>query len=277
VEKLFKLNPSLCLEVGRIFAGLTDCIVVNHLTKDEYNTIKDMGLDVIVFQAKVNWVVSSQEPLPSNHLLFYVFIKNCKKDVMKTLKEIERLEKNPTLENRLRINELEGILLGYPECCVKEFIHLKMASSLGEAPPPETKTVLECIKSDLFVDVLKNFPEPEFPEIAYSLFTSNFYPCKIGCIKAKRVGKDYENYLDKYSLAYRCKIVSNVVNLLVPVFEVYRVSPNPKTEFGKAVVEFVENLGNLRDKAEKIVDLYKLNPIKFENDYIAYRYAQSNI
>jgi len=277
VEKLFKLNPSLCLEVGRIFAGLTDCIVVNHLTKNEYNTIKDMGLDVAVFQAKINWIVSSQEPLPSNHLLFYVFRKNCKKEVMKTLKEIERLEKNPTLENRLRINELEGILLGYPDCCVREFIHLKRLSSLGEALPPETKTVLECIRSGLFAEVLKNFPEPEIPEIAYSLFTSNFYPCKIGCTKAKRIGKDYKNYLDKYSLAYRCKIVSNVINLLVPVFEIYRALPNPKTEFGKVVVEFIESLGKLKGKAKKIVDLYKLNPIKFENDYIAYRYAQSNI
>jgi hypothetical protein len=272
VKGLFELNPSLYLELGRVLSDLSHCIVLSNLRREEHSALKEIGLKVISFKSRVDRIVSSKEPIFSPHTFYYVFKHSSERFVVKTLEKIERLEKKPSLKNRLKINELEGEILGYPDCCISSFVNLKRGSVEGKTPP-ETKTVLECMDSNVFLDVLKAFPEPKIPYCAYSLFTSNFYPCSIGCKKAIEIGKKCESFFDeidsRFGLFYRCKIVSNVLGLLVPIFEVSKI-PNPKTDFGKRAKDFVVSLGDLKPKAEKVISIYRLNPIEFENDYILY-------
>ena len=250
------MNPSLSLELMRLKLNLSNCIQAVLIDRKEVDELEKLGYSVLTYR----WIFDPITLESSNRLSIYV----CKdrEKALKILKKIEALELNPTLENLRKIIELEGKLLGYPRCCVRKFSRLKV-----ERKNPEARIIEECIEKGIFEEILRFYPKPN-PDKALSLFTSNFYPCKLNCKKAYEIGKK----LVDNNPNYRYKVVLNVLNLLAPVFEIYKNFREPKTNFGKLVFSFVESLGDLRSKAESIVNEYTNNPIKFEMDYLK-RYA----
>ena len=251
------LNPSISLELVRIDAGVSVCVQAVFLSKEDVNDLKKMGYSVISYR----WLFDPITFSPTNRLSFYV----CKDRVkaLNILKKIEVLERYPTPNNVKKMIMLEGKLLGYPKCCISSFSQKKV-----KRLSPEKDVIVDCIKHDIFVEVLESFPDPNLPEKSYSLFTMNFYPCRIDCKRALDVGKK----LVEFNPKYRHKIVLNVLNLLVPVFEVYEKFRQPKTHFGRVVHSFVESLGDLREKAKTIVNEFRNDPMKFEIGYLK-RYA----
>ncbi|WP_148208694.1 DUF483 domain-containing protein [Archaeoglobus profundus] len=251
------LNPSVSLELVRIEAGVSNCIQAVLLSRDDLDHLRRMGYSVITYR----WLFDPITLSLTNRLSFYICKERTK--ALDILKRIESLEKDPTSNNVKKMIMLEGKLLGYPKCCTKSFSQKKIGGK-----SPEKDVILDCIDQGVFVEVLENFPEPNLPEKSYSLFTMNFYPCKLDCKRALNVGR----MLVEYNPKYRYKIVLNVLNLLVPVFEVYKSFKHPKTYFGEVVHSFVESLGDLKRKAESIVNEFRKDPVRFEIDYLR-RYA----
>ena len=245
------MNPSLMLDVVRIKSGLTNCVHVVYLTKSDLISLKSLRYSVLTYM----WTFDPITLSPTNRLSFYVC--KDKEKALKLLRRIELLERNPTKKNVKRIIKIEGKLLGYPKCCVDRFSNLKV-----EGGSPEKEIIRECVESGLFLEILKGYPNPELPEEAYSIFTTNFYPCGIDCGRARKIGKSIVEYDERYGY----KIVLSVLNLLPPVFEIYRLKP--KTEFGRLIHDFVESLKDLKPKAYQIAKKMAENPLKFEVDYL---------
>ncbi len=245
------MNPSLKLDIFRIESGSTNCVHVVYLTKSDLISLKSLGYSVLTYM----WTFDPITLSPTNRLSFYVC--KDKEKALKLLRRIELLERNPTRNNIKKIIKIEGKLLGYPKCCVERFSNLKV-----EGGSPEKEIIRECVESGLFLEVLKGYPNPELPEEAYSIFTTNFYPCGIDCEKARKIGKSIVEYDERY----RYKIVLSVLNLLPPVFEIYRLEP--KTKFRRLIRDFVESLKDLKPKAHQIAEKIAENPLKFEVDYL---------
>ncbi|WP_456327657.1 DUF483 domain-containing protein [Archaeoglobus sp.] len=250
-------NPSLSLELTRIDAGVSNCIQTVFLSKNDLNDLKRMGYSVIPYR----WLFDPITLTQTDRISFYVCRDGVK--ALSILKKIETLEKNPTSNNVKKMIMLEGRLLGYPKCCISSFSQKKVR---GETP--EKDVIMDCINHGIFAEVLESFPDPNLPEKSYSLFTMNFYPCKVDCKRALDIGLK----LVEFNPKFRYKIVLNVLNLLIPVFDVYERFKQPKTDFGKAVHSFVESLGDLKRKAESIVNEFRSDPLGFEIRYLK-RYA----
>jgi hypothetical protein len=259
---VFKSNPAFYIEVGRVKAGVTDCVLPLHPFKavvlkyrsvlanilangripnesieksveseikklNDYGILKGMDLEVVASATILNRILSTVAISPD--IFIYICDASKVKSIRKKLKRIKSLEikaisKN-SLEYRLEINKIEGELLCYPECCINSFIELKQKSVLG-GQPPETKAIVECIERGLFSDILKLLfsPKSELPEEIYAFFTSNFYPCRIDCEKAIEIGKSYEERLAGiYKTAYRCKLILNATYCLISAFESYKL------------------------------------------------------
>ncbi len=243
------LNPSLSLDLVRIKTGISNCVQPIIIDRREIDELKMLGYSIFTYR----WIVDPITLKPSKRSSIYV-CKDCEK-ALRILKKIERLEQDLTLKNMRRMIELEGELLGYPRCCIRRFSRLKI-----EGKSPETTIIVECIENGIFEEFLRFYPEPT--EIN-SLFTTNFYPCKLKCKNANDIGKR----LIEYDQNYRFKIAISVINLLTPVFKIYK-NFKPKTDFGRLVFSFVESLGELRLKAERIVENFSKDPVKFEIDYL---------
>ena len=294
---MFESNPSFYIEVLRIKAGLTDCVLPFHPFKDviakyeiiddyaeeriekdikrsnEYKTLREMNLDVVVSVTILDRILSELVLHPN--VLVYVCNASKVNKIRKKLKKIKELEMKAILkrsmEYRLKVNEIEGRLLNYPKCCILNFVELKYKSMLGLTSPPETKLVMECLENNLFLKVLKLFKNPDFlVDEMYSLFTSNFYPCSIGCSKAMELGKRYEEFLEgKYKKAYKCKLLLNALYLLLSAYNSYKFMKSPKTEYGQMVLNFFNSLSKSEiDKIEKINKLVMIDILNFENRYI---------
>ena len=298
-----KSNPAFYIEIERIRANLTDCVMPLHPFREiakfrslvlenpryakrfaesevrsskEYAELSDMGLDVIVTPSILSRVLTFEV---SPDLIVYVCRSNKRRAIEKKLEKITSLEvkaiRKRSIEDRLKISEIEGEILGYPECCVSKFVELKRNCFFGRSSPPETVTILECLESGIFKDTLKHFSNPpnELPQEYFAFFTSNFYPCTIACSKAISVGlKLYEQLDVRTQKIYRCKLILNVLNVLVSAYNSYKFvkERGAKTEFGKAVMEFFGNfsaddLGRL----EKISRLIAFDQFDFENRYIS--------
>ncbi|HIP63587.1 MAG TPA: DUF483 domain-containing protein [Archaeoglobus profundus] len=298
---MFEENPSFYIEVLRIKAGLTDCVLPIHPFKDiiakymiydittddyveekiekeikrsnEYKTLKEMDLDVVVSVTILDRILSDLVIHPT--VLVYVCNASKIDKIRKKMKKIKELEMKAihrrSIEYRLKVNEMEGKLLNYPECCISNFVELKYKSMLGLTSPPETKLVMECLENNLLLKVLKLFENPDsLVDEIYSLFTSNFYPCSIECSKAMDMGKRYEEFLEgKYKKAYRCKLVLNALYILLSAYNSYKFMKSPKTEYGQMVFKFFNNLSKSEiNKIERINKLVMMDILDFENKYI---------
>jgi len=242
------LNPSLSLDLVRIKSGVSNCVQPILIESREVYELRSLGYSVFTYA----WVVDPITLKPSNRISTYV-CKDCEKS-LRILRRIEKLECEINLRNLRRMIELEGKLLGYPECCIRKFSRLKV-----DGKNPEKKTIVECIERGVFEDLLRSYPEPNQIK---SLFTTNFYPCSLDCKRANEIGER----LVEYDRNYRFKIVISIINLMTPVFKIYKFKP--KTEFGKLVFSFVESLGELKLKAKKIVEDFSRDPVRFEIDFL---------
>ena len=294
---MFESNPSFYIEVLRIKAGLTDCVLPFHPFKDiiakymltddyveeriekdikrsnEYKTLSEMNLDLVVYVTILDRILSDLVIHPT--VLVYVCNASKINKIRKKLKKIKELEMKAihrrSIEYRLKVNEMEGRLLNYPECCISNFVELKYKSMLGLASPPETKLVMECLENNLLLKILGLFKNPDsLVDEIYSLFTSNFYPCSIECSKAMEMGKRYEEFLEgKYKKAYKCKLILNALYLLLSAYNSYKLMKSPKTEYGQMIFKFFNSLSKSEiDKIEKINKLVMMDILDFENKYI---------
>ncbi|GEM_PF-650553 len=256
-----------------------------------YKNAKKLDLDVLPSSVLLNRIISSPEVLFAPDIYFYVYSIENEKKVRKKLERIKKLEMNvieksergiytdKSLQDRIKINELEGELLGYPECCVSEFTRLKgemIEARLSQKEEknivyPETKVVLECLREGLFDIALDCFLHPEkiagmeLPDSFYSHFTSNFYPCSIHCKKAVEIGKRYEEYLEEpYRTAYKSRLLLNVLFHLVSGFESYKIIKTKgldiSTDYRKYVVDYFNKFDS-----ETVKLLEKLNEALFHS------------
>ncbi len=294
-------NPAFYIEIERIRANLTDCIMPIHPFREiakfrslvlenpryakrfaeseirkseDYAKLTKMGLDVIVAPSILSRVLSF-EIAPD--LIVYVCRSKKRKVIERKLERIASLEvkavRERSIKDRLKISRIEGEILGYPECCVSNFIELKKKSFLGKSSPPETVTILDCLESGIFKDTLSYFSNPphELPQEYFAFFTSNFYPCTVGCSKAISIGiKLYEQLDARTQKIYRCKLILNVLNLLVSAYNAYKFvrEKGTKTEFGKAVMEFFSKFSHDLGRLESISRLIAFDQLDFENRYI---------
>lgn len=295
-------NPAFYIELERIKANLTDCVMPIHpfkeITKyrslvlenpklakrfaeadvrraEDYARLAEMGLDVVVSPTILSRVLTFEI---SPDLIVYVCRSNKKRSIEKRLEKLASLEvkalRKGSIDDRLKISEIEGSLLGYPKCCVSKFVELKRNSFFGRSSPPETVTILECLELGFF-NVLKLFSNPpkELSQEFFAFFTSNFYPCSVNCSKAISIGmRIYEQLDAKKRKIYRCKLILNVLNVLVSAYNSYRFvkERGAKTEFGKAVLRFFEKLSSDElSRLEKISKLMAVDSLDFENGYIS--------
>ncbi len=294
------VNPSFLIELERIKAGVTECVMPLHdfvflseyrglvqtnpkLAKklaesdlkktEEYKVVKKLDLEVVVAPTLSGRVVPFQI---SPDLIVYVCRSDRKDFVEKKAEKMLKLEwrglRRKTLKDWLKIFEIEGRMLGYPECCVEKFVKMKEKSFYGESVPPETDVVMRCLEHDFF-DVLRFFKEPsEIPEQYFAFFTSNFYPCDVNCQKAISIGVAVREHLDeKLRRIYERKLVLNVLNLLVSAYSTYLFvrDRGAKTEFGRMVKDFFESLSS--EDLKIISDLarrFSSERVKFENEYL---------
>lgn len=129
------------------------------------------------------------------------------------VKSIQRLE-NRILSGdldfqrgRRRLIELEGKLFGYPKCCVKAYARSK--SDL----PLETKLIIECIELGTFEQLINSLKKSEF-RFFPQFFTMNFYPCRLECNRAKRVGTKIGKVLENFEPAFELRTMLNALYLL---------------------------------------------------------------
>ncbi len=132
------------------------------------------------------------------------------KNVEKTLEKIRKAEikaiKTGKTDYVSRINELEGSMLGYPDCCVKEFSRRKklrnsgkrVKSLEGEIAEEYLKQGLHRILERAFRDGIEKV-EGSIPK---TLFALNFYPCSLSCRKAEKVGEECKSFLEEKKYKY---------------------------------------------------------------------------
>ena len=295
-------NPAFYIEIERIKANLTDCVMPVHPFREiakfrslvlenpkhakrfaeseiekseDYVKLAEMGLDVIVAPSILSRVLAF-EIAPD--LIVYVCRSKKRKVIERKLERIKSFEfkaiRERSIKDRLRISKIEGEILGYPECCVSKFVEFKKNSILGKSSPPETVTILECLESGIFNDTLSYFSNPpkELPQEYFAFFTSNFYPCTVDCSKAISIGmKTYERLDFGKKKIYRRKLILNVLNLLVSAYNTYKFvkERGTKTEFGEAIKDFFDKFSaDDLSRLENISRLIALDQLDFENRYL---------
>jgi len=294
------VNPSFRIELERIKTGVTECAMPSHdfgflseytdltltnplLAKKlaesdlkktkEYIFAKKLDLELVVAPTLSGRVV----PLHlSPDIIVYVCRSDRKKVVEKKAEKMFRLElralRKESLKDWLKIFEIEGRMLGYPECCIEKFVKLKEKSFYGESVPPETAVIIQCLEQDFF-EVLRFFRNPsEIPEQYFAFFTSNFYPCDVNCRRAISIGITVKEHLDeRLGRIYERKLVLNVLNLLVSAYNAYLLvkERGARTEFGKMVSGYFESLPSEDLKMiSYLARRLSSDGIKFENEYL---------
>ena len=246
---------------------------INFLKKDDLSKIlHNLDMEVIPFCTIVDRILNSEETPIFPTIYYYVYKKGKRERVEEVLHkirafEIEVLSENE-LEKRLEIVKLEGKLLGYPECCINEFLDLKKRAILNNySLSPEKKTILELLESGLlnkFHELLENIDSFEY---VYSLFSLNFYPCSIFCKKAIKIGKTCNDHLDKNNRAYRCGLIFNTFYHIATGYKSYTISKRKDSEYLKKISIYYNNL---KPDVQEILEASKnvLSDKDFINNFI---------
>ena len=319
-NKIFSLSPTLFLEIVRIRAGLTNCVLPQQLYESKFqidlsnlvsaflnglvdaeklerriseveNRIKEelksneireilneLDIDILPFCVVVNRILSSKHLPIFPEVQYYVYEMSKENKVRRGLKKTRKLEMKilrgeNSLKNRMRIIKIEGGLLGYPKCCVDEFLRLKKKAILSNNFTPEKKIIIELLDIEVYNKLPKIFSNLSFEDFFYSLFTSNFYPCSIECKKAIKIGKMCEDYLEKYpeyKKAYRCRLFFNIFYQLVTGYKSYLLLKNANTEHSEYSKKVVNHFNSLKPDVEEILSAAKnvITDVKFGNEFI---------
>ncbi len=179
-------------------------------------------LEVVPFCFVLNRIISSPKPEFAPEMQFYITDRKYRSALSKSLSRIRRIEQEAIKKRDAgripKINEVEGKMLGYPECCVSAFAKLKKERIAGkQSPSPERVIAEEFTESgldELTVKALNG--RVELPDEAYSLFATNFYPCSLRCERAIEFGKAYQNFLDSIVKGvFSAGVVANLASILV--------------------------------------------------------------
>lgn len=219
-----------------------------------YKSLKKTGFEIIPSAMILNRI---SKPYLVSEVFFYLCCEDKVRKVNRKLKSIKKIEINvlnsnlvnniPANEEALidsitRINKLEGELLGYPDCCISEFVKNKKEGFFHE-----TKIALECLRNEEFdvaIDCFLNpekVKEAELPDFFYSHFTSNFYPCKVSCKNAIKTGKANEEYFGEFKELYRGRIILNVLYHLATTYASYEIIVDRNLEINTEYRRFISD------------------------------------
>ncbi|HID43166.1 MAG TPA: DUF483 domain-containing protein [Archaeoglobaceae archaeon] len=238
-----------------------------------YKSLNKAGFEVLPSAMILNRI---SKPYFACEIFFYLCSKDKTKGVIKKLNRIKKIElntlnasnlyENPVQEDDLiksiiKINRIEGELLGYPECCISEFVKDK-----AEGKHHETKIAMECLQIDEFEVAIDCFLNPdkvketEFPDFFYSHFTQNFYPCSIYCKDAVKIGKTNEEYFGRLRKLYGGRIVLNVLYHLATSYVSYKImierNLGINTEYRKFISDYFNGMDSeLLSIVDKVKDL----------------------
>ncbi|MEM0202399.1 MAG: DUF483 domain-containing protein [Archaeoglobaceae archaeon] len=251
----FLSNPVFFIEVSRILAGISKLVTLKPFEPRslEADFCDKNGLRAFLLEARVSRVLSDSRISPVS--LF--FVAKGKRFV----KAIERLE-NRVLsgaidfqKGRRKLIKLEGEAFGYPECCIKAY-----ARSKGDFPL-ETRLILECFEFGTFeslIDSLKKSEVRLFPQF----FTMNFYPCRVDCKRAKRIGFKLEKFLGDFENAFRLRTMLNALYLLRVAYK----STFYSGSLSKTAKEFLGH--QEKDVVEMLGAIAELDYEEFSNNFI---------
>ncbi|MFO7965982.1 MAG: DUF483 domain-containing protein [Archaeoglobaceae archaeon] len=255
-----------------------------------YTTSRGTGLEIIPCATILNRI---SRPLLSPGFFFYLCneqssekvrekISEIRKMELETLKELDTGDINSgaeqlghdLVESIVNINKMEGDLLGYPQCCVSQFIR-----SREEGRNHETDIALQCLKNkdlDLALDCFltpQEVKDIELPNSFHSHFTSNFYPCSTGCEKAIAISKRNEQYFGSFNTAYKGRLILNVMYHLATCYGSYQIirSNNLKliNDYRTHVWKFFDRFDEESLQfMEKIKDLIIYSPNEIGDTYI---------
>lgn len=205
-----------------------------------YTTSRENELEIIPCATILNRI---SRPIVSPGIFFYLCNQEKSEEVneklstirdieLETFKELNEEDFNTSaeelsselVEQIVSINRMEGELLGYPQCCVSEFIKSK-----EEGRNHETSIALQCLKKGELEFALDCFLNPrkvrdtELPDSFHSHFTSNFYPCSIECKNAISISKTNKQYFGEFDTAYKGRLVLNVLYHLATCFGSYQI------------------------------------------------------
>ena len=201
------------------------CREVEFRTPEQLSALVE--LTAIPFCFLLNRIISSQRLIFAPEMQFYIVRQEKEKAVLKMLQKMRNAEvsaiKKVDARKISRINEIEGLLLGYPECCVSSFIKLKKERAEGKnIPSPERVIAEEFIKYGLasFTEEAIKGKFRRLPEEGYSLFATNFYPCSLKCANAIEMGKSYSRFLDDIAEnVFLSGVIANLASVLVVCVE----------------------------------------------------------
>ena len=200
------------------------------LNSDLHLWCKMLELKIVPFISLINRVLSTPTLAPD--VYFYVSTSLNKIKVMSNIEKKILNDKLDFIKGRRKLIEIEGRLLGYPECCIQNFIRSK------ESTPAESKLIIECIECGIF-NVLLNSLEKSEVQPFYSFFTSNFYPCSIKCRKAIKIGKKLDECLDEYFLAFRIRTMINALYYLTTAYKSFKLSQG---EYKEVIKDFFSDI-----------------------------------
>ncbi len=256
-----------------------------------YTASRENGLEIIPCATILNRI---SKPLLSPNIFFYLCNEGESGKVsekLSTIREIEveafkELDKKDTnvnreelshdqLEKLVTINRMEGELLGYPQCCVSEFI-----KSREEERNHETDIAFQCLKNRDLEFALNCFLTPqkvrdvELPNSFHSHFTSNFYPCSIGCENAIAVSKRNKQYFGEFDTVYKGRLILNILYHLATCYGSYHIMKHYnlklKNDYRKFVWDFFDMFGEESLQfMGKIKDLLIYSPNEIGDTYLA--------
>ena len=265
-------------EINNVENRISNTLEDNKIKKE----LRELGIDVLPFCTIVDKIISSKEMPIFPNVQYYVYKIEEEDSVKKILEKIRKMEieilnsKNikSQLKNRLKIIKLEGELLGYPKCCINEFIKLKKKNILeGYKVTPEKKVIIDLLNSKMLEEFQKIIESSlsYFNESLYSLFSMNFYPCSIACRNAIKVGKICEEYLDNvenaFKKGYRCGLLFNAFYHIVTGYNSYITSKNKDSSY---IRQISKHYCKLKPEIKEILDASKnvITNLHFGNAFI---------
>ncbi|MEM1579031.1 MAG: DUF483 domain-containing protein [Archaeoglobaceae archaeon] len=203
----FLINPVFFIEIARIHLGISKFVSLKPFSHDSFEAdfCRKNGFKALFFETKVSRILGDLEISP---IRFFVVTRD-----ERFLKAISRIEQKilsgaiSFQKGRKKLIKLEGKLFGYPECCVEAYFRSKCEL------PLETKLIIECFERGIFEDLLAALKKSEtcfFPQF----FTMNFYPCEVGCRRAKRIGFKLAKFLGEFEHAFEFRTMLNALYLL---------------------------------------------------------------
>ncbi len=248
----------LCLffEVSRIIANVSKCIMYNpfpELTKETVNEIftffdpndpyskveklefelskklektEVFGVDLVYipFFYLVNRIVCLGKVIITPELQFYICKQEDKEWAKNQLKKIRKIEENILKSGNTskiyKINKIEGNLLGYPKCCVENFVRRKKLRNSGKRiTSPEGLIAMEFIENGYHTILDSIFLKKENimnVKLPLTLFAFNFYPCKLNCKRAEKIGNTCFEKMSEIGMEklFRAGIVAVMCNVL---------------------------------------------------------------